>query len=715
MNNDNVKVLGGLELATSLTFEKNYTDFPENPTPRMIVVKNGLPYIYTELVANSGFFSWMPIGSRQASYVHVQSVPSTEWIVTHNFDSTHFGYFVYDEAHKLVIANVEVVNSLTAKVKLYSATSGTAVFFSVESIQSQAVYAAQELSVGQLTLRDKSGTLTVNNNDVALAAGYYTKTEIDAFISSLQAEIASALETAKTYTDQKIANVNANVTSVSNALSSEVTRAQAVEADLQNQIDNILENTDPAALDSLTEIVAAFQQADGNLQAAVLQAASGAEANAKAYTDSEIAQITHVDTTNTVTSAAQPNITSVGTLISLNVSGNVIASRVSANLAGNGFAITNINASNVSGKVANAAYSDDANYASFAGYVVQSNQANITQVGQLISLNVGNATANTSFGNGTVTTKTVTTTDLFATRLYGEAGNLSNISGSNVTGTVGNASHAQSANIVTNASQTIITQVGTLVGLTSSGVVNVNNSTDSTSPTTGALKVTGGAGVVGNVNVGGNLTANTSFTMNSGNSKVVIKDQGDAPTLILTRTSNAVVTRSGTIAFQTTGSTSSIWGDATIYASGGNGQIASALLHFSASTSNFGNIKSTGQVWSDTSRVEGTATLSTTTESVRSTSLVMNTPTTIFDFSTTNTRSVKLLVEVAKGEERQFCEMVVTTNGTVATHSVYASAETAGELASFATTLNSGSVLVNATAPNADTTVKVRALTFNLI
>lgn len=38
-----------------------------------------------------------------------------------------------------------------------------------------------------------------------------------------------------------------------------------------------------------------------------------------------------------------------------------------------------------------------------------------------------------------------------------------------------------------------------------------------------------------------------------------------------------------------------------------------------------------------------------------------------------------------------------------------------GELASFATTLNSGPVLVNATAPNADTTVKVRALTFNLI
>jgi hypothetical protein len=34
---------------------------------------------------------------------------------------------------------------------------------------------------------------------------------------------------------------------------------------LENKLNNVISNTDAAALDSLTEIVAAFQSADGNL------------------------------------------------------------------------------------------------------------------------------------------------------------------------------------------------------------------------------------------------------------------------------------------------------------------------------------------------------------------------------------------------------------------------------------------------------------------
>ena len=55
----------------------------------------------------------------------------------------------------------------------------------------------------------------------------------------------------------------------------------------------------------------------------------------------------------TVTSAAQPNITSVGTLTSLAVTGNISAGNVSAtagaftSVSGNGSALTALNASNV--------------------------------------------------------------------------------------------------------------------------------------------------------------------------------------------------------------------------------------------------------------------------------------------------------------------------------------------------------------------------------
>jgi hypothetical protein len=48
----------------------------------------------------------------------------------------------------------------------------------------------------------------------------------------------------------------------------------SVESGLQSQIDNVLSNVDPAAIDSLTEIVSAFQAADNNLNGAITQLAT---------------------------------------------------------------------------------------------------------------------------------------------------------------------------------------------------------------------------------------------------------------------------------------------------------------------------------------------------------------------------------------------------------------------------------------------------------
>ena len=52
-------------------------------------------------------------------------------------------------------------------------------------------------------------------------------------------------------------------------IDAEVTRATGVEAGLQSAIDFVKQNTDPAALDSLTEIVAAFQNADSSISGVV--------------------------------------------------------------------------------------------------------------------------------------------------------------------------------------------------------------------------------------------------------------------------------------------------------------------------------------------------------------------------------------------------------------------------------------------------------------
>ena len=155
-------------------------------------------------------------------------------------------------------------------------------------------------------------------------------------------------------------------------------------------------------------------------------------------------------TAGTVTTNAQPNITSVGTLTSLNVSGRVNA----ASFAGDGSALTNLTVGNISGTISNA------NYAAYAGNIINSSQPNITSIGTLTSLNVtGNITGSNISGNH-----------------YGNGFALTNINGSNVSGTVAlavSAGTANTASTVTTAAQPNITSLGILSGLGVVGTVNV--------------------------------------------------------------------------------------------------------------------------------------------------------------------------------------------------------------------------------------------------
>ena len=106
-------------------------------------------------------------------------------------------------------------------------------------------------------------------------------------------------------------------------------------------------------------------------------------------------------TAGTVTTNAQPNITSVGTLTSLNANGTITAVAFTANtgvFTGNGSGLTNLNGANVTGTVANATYAlttGSSGAATTAATVTTNAQPNITSVGTLTTLNVsGNISGN---------------------------------------------------------------------------------------------------------------------------------------------------------------------------------------------------------------------------------------------------------------------------------------------------------------------------------
>ncbi len=276
MANNDIRVLGDVELAGALSFSKNFSDFPADPKPRTIIVKDGQAYMYTELVNGSGYFTWQPIGVKQTSYLHTQGVASTSWTVTHGFNGAEFVYFVYDNNHHLVLANIEIIDGNTARINLTSAITGTAVFFSVQYVSAPAVNATESVTIGTITLRDANGVLTTNNNEVAMAqavadafATVYTKTETD----SLLATAAAARDAADAVVTAKIGEEKARAQGVEGQLAGDIvaeaqTRA-AADAAINARIDSALNNLDPAALDSLSEIVTAFQDADSSLNGAI--------------------------------------------------------------------------------------------------------------------------------------------------------------------------------------------------------------------------------------------------------------------------------------------------------------------------------------------------------------------------------------------------------------------------------------------------------------
>jgi hypothetical protein len=214
-------------------------------------------------------------------------------------------------------------------------------------------------------------------------------------------------------------------------------------------------------------------------------------ANITGNISGNISNAQHACTANTVTNAAQSNITSVGTLTSLGVSGNITAANITANtgiFAGNGAGLTNLAGGNVTGQVANALV---------AGTVYTNAQPNITSVGTLTSLSV----------NGTVTAVAFTAnTGIFT----GNGSGLSNLAAGNISGQVANALVA--GTVYTNA-QPNITSLGTLSSLNVSGNSNLGNFVGTFANGNSNITIDGTSG---NILIGCNNSANGAVFNNDG-------------------------------------------------------------------------------------------------------------------------------------------------------------------------------------------------------
>ena len=170
-----------------------------------------------------------------------------------------------------------------------------------------------------------------------------------------------------------------------------------------------------------------------------LQQAAGSNTYIQYNSDNNFAasaNFTYDDTTQTFTVLGSANITGDSDL------GNSVTASF---FVGNGYTLTDINGSNVSGTVGNADHANTADSATTAGTVTTNAQGNITSVGTLDYLNVSNA----GTGNGNITSNNANLGNLVIASYY--------------------------QGTLTTASQPNITSVGNLTSLTVTGNANIGN------------------------------------------------------------------------------------------------------------------------------------------------------------------------------------------------------------------------------------------------
>jgi hypothetical protein len=184
----------------------------------------------------------------------------------------------------------------------------------------------------------------------------------------------------------------------------------------------------------------------------------------------------------TLTTAAQPNVTSVGTLSSLGVSGTITAANITANtgvFTGNGASLTNLNGSNISSgtidqaRLANSSITVNGTSISLGG------SATVTaSTTNSITFNNGGAggASGQTFNGGSAVTVSYNTIGAPSTTGTNASGSW----GISVTGS------AATAGTVTTAAQPNITSVGTLTSLAVTGNITAGNLTCSSGTVTAA-------------------------------------------------------------------------------------------------------------------------------------------------------------------------------------------------------------------------------------
>ena len=286
-----------------------------------------------------------------------------------------------------------------------------------------------------------------------------------------------------------------------------------------------------------------------------------------------------------ISSAGNANIvivtgTGVNIAGTLNTTGNTTVGNLFS--SGSGGNISNVNVISANTFIASGNIT--------AGNIVTSGSGGNISNANVISANIVNATLSANLGNSVT-----------ANFFIGSGANLTSLPAGNISGQVANALVAST--VYTNA-QPNITSVGTLTGLTSNGIVNFANTSNTTLGAVGNVRITGGSnGQYLQTDGSGTLSWSTvssgsTSNISNGNSNVNIPSANGNINLTAVGNTTMVVTGTGVNIAGTLNATGNITaGNVVTSGSGGNisnANVISANTFIASGNVTAGNIVTSG-------------------------------------------------------------------------------------------------------------------------
>lgn len=287
------------------------------------------------------------------------------------------------------------VNSEVFYLKLTTdyPTSGNVVLFTTQDLAPGNVFVDADLEYDNPP-NAIATSLTGGAGGVGSAAGANT---------SIQYNFNNLLGADADFTWNQVTNV---LTVVGNAVISNINSTGTITG--SRLVATVATGTSPLLVSSTTVVANLNADRIDGFDASVASSANtvvvrDANGNIAGNTITGNTVVATVGLTGTLTTAAQPNITSVGTLTGLTSSGNITAANIVVSpgvFTGNGSGLTNLNATNIStgvlpaGRLSGTYSISITGAAATAATVTTAAQPNITSVGTLTSLAVtGNITA----------------------------------------------------------------------------------------------------------------------------------------------------------------------------------------------------------------------------------------------------------------------------------------------------------------------------------